>query len=324
LVFDRGGVVELSSLISSFKEEGFVNIGSAPLSSEELDELIQLSMSVASRLSSDHPHVTKIGNLAEVVQCLPQHHPRISELLDSIFLNPDLQLVLKSVLGPDYKIWQINFRRAMPGDRGLYLHQDPFGEVNLIILASESSNSAGATIFLPGSHLAQKTMKEFKIEIPPYLLMKIRDLFTPLIGKVGDIALFFNRTWHGRYSNDSKNSHDCIMVSFYPAGVFLTEGEGYSNWSTEFLSKIEGTELSRLIDPSIGTEKQKDGRFKILSRVAGDDDIPYTLSIETPRGQQQRSESFKLRVTILFIKMFMGVLRPIMPLARRIRLMLGK
>jgi putative 2OG-Fe(II) oxygenase len=316
--------MELSSLINSFKEKGFVNIGSAPLSSKELDELVQLSVGVAKRLNSDHPHFTKIGSLAEVVQCLPQHHPRISELLDSIFVNPDIQLVLRSVLGPDYKIWQINFRRAMPGDRGLYLHQDPKGELNLVILASEGSDGAGSTIFLPGSHLVQKTMQDWKIEIPPYLLMKISDLFTPLKGKVGDIAFFFNRTWHGRHSNNSDNSHDCILVSFYPAGVSYGWEEGYGAWSAEFLSKVEGTEIGRLIDPSIGTEKQEDGHFKILSQSTTNPDMPYALAIETPQGHQPSLGNFKLRAAILFIQVIMVILRPLMFLARRLRVMLDK
>ena len=100
------------ALIKNLKSQGFVNFGPAPLSSQGLDELIQLSMDVAIRLSPEHPHRANIGNFAGTVQCLPQHHPRIAELLNSVFLNPDIQLVLKSVLGPDYKIWQINFNKS--------------------------------------------------------------------------------------------------------------------------------------------------------------------------------------------------------------------
>jgi non-haem Fe2+, alpha-ketoglutarate-dependent halogenase len=314
-----------SSLINNLKSKGFVNFGRAPLSSQELGELIQLSKDTAERLSSDHPHLSKsCGSLSLILTCLPQHNPRIAVLLNSVFSNPDIQLVLKSVLGSDYKIWQINFRRAMPGDRGLYLHQDSFGEFGFVILASEGGDGEGATIFLPGSHLVKKTVKDWKIEIPPYLLMKIRNLFTPLTGKVGDIAFFFNRTWHGRFSNNSNNSHDCIMMSFFPAGASLSEGEGYSKWSAEFLSQVEGTELGRLINPSIGTEKQKDSRFKILSSGEGDVDTPYTLAIETSQGKQARLDNLKLKATIFFIKVIMWLLGPIIPLARRLRVMLGK
>lgn len=315
----------LSPLINNLKSEGFVNFGRAPLSSHELDELIQLSRDVADSLSSDHPgriSVEKSG--VGIVQSLPQHHHRIAKLLDLIFINPDIQLALKSVLGPDYKIWQINFRRAMPGDRGLYLHQDSLGEFGLVILASESNDGEGATIFLPGSHLVPRTMKDWKIEMPPYLLMKIRNLFTSLTGQVGDIAFFFNRTWHGRCSNASNNSNDCIMMSFYPAGAYLAGDDGYGDWSAEFLSKIEGTELGRLIDPSIGTEKQEDGRFKILSSDTANVDIPYALAIETPQGQQPCLGSFKVRATIFFIQVVMRILRPAMPLAHWLRVILGK
>jgi non-haem Fe2+, alpha-ketoglutarate-dependent halogenase len=316
--------VAVRALIKNLKSKGFVNFGPAPLSSQDLDELIQLSMDVAIRLSPEHPHRANVGNFAATVQCLPQHHPRIAELLNSVFLNPDIQLVLKSVLGPDYKIWQINFRRAMPGDRGLYLHQDSLGEFGLVILASEKSGDEGATMFLSGSHRIQKTMKDWKIEMPPYLLMKISSFFTPLTGKIGDVAFFFNRTWHGRYSNASNHSHDCIMVSFYPAGASYAGGKGYGDWSSEFLSEVEGTELGRLINPSIGTEKQEDGHFKILSQGAANPDTPYALAIETPQGYQPSLGNFKLRATILLIQLVMGILRPIIPLARWLRVMLGR
>jgi non-haem Fe2+, alpha-ketoglutarate-dependent halogenase len=315
--------VALSSLINSLKSEGFVSFGRAPLSSQETDELIQLSRDTVDRLSPDHPHFSSCGSLTLALKCLPQHHPRIAELLDSVFSNPDIQSVLKSVLGSGYKIWQINFRRAMPGDRGLYLHQDSLGEFGLVILASEGSDGEGATIFLPGSHLVQKTMKDWKIEIPPYLLMKIRNLFTPLIGKVGDVAFFFHRTWHGRYSNASNSPHDCIMMSFFPPGASFRV-EGYGDWSAEFLADVEGTELGRLIDLSIGTEKQENGSFKVLSQGAANADMPYALAIETPQGRQPRLDDFKLQTTILFIRVVMAILRPIMPLARWFRVILSK
>jgi non-haem Fe2+, alpha-ketoglutarate-dependent halogenase len=317
--------VALSSLINILKSKGFVNFGRAPLSSQEIDELIHLSRDVADTLSSDHPDrlsVEKSG--VGIVQSLPQHNHRIAELLNLLFSNPDIQLALNSVLGSDYKIWQINFRRAMPGDRGLYLHQDSPGEFGLVILASESKVGEGATIFLPGSHLVPKTMKDWKIEMPPYLLMKIRNLFTPLTGQVGDIALFFNRTWHGRCSNSSNSSNDCIMMSFYPAGAYLAGDDGYGGWSAEFLSEVEGTELGRLINPSIGTEQQEDGRFKILPKDISNVEIPYALAIEKSQVQEPYLDNFKLRATIFLIQMIIGILRPVMPLAHWLRVTLGK
>ena len=107
--YDARYVVVLSSLINGLKLKGFVNFGRAPLSSQEIDELIQLSRDTVERLSPDHPDLSKVGSLAVALQLLPQHHLRIAELLDSVFSNPDIQSVLKSVLGPDYKIWQINY-----------------------------------------------------------------------------------------------------------------------------------------------------------------------------------------------------------------------
>jgi non-haem Fe2+, alpha-ketoglutarate-dependent halogenase len=313
--------MDLSALVDSLKVNGFVSIGRLPLNSQERDELIKLSVDVSEGLSPDHPDyfaVEKHGFAG--VRSLPQHHPRVAELLNLIFSAPHIQSVLKSVLGADYKIWQLNFRRSMPGDKGLCLHQDSSGEFGMSILLSKSKKGEGATVFLPGSHLVPTTMKEWKMEVPPSLLMKMRDLYSPLTGEVGDVAFFFNRTWHGRFSNTSKNSQDCILVSFFPAGKTL----GYENcgeWSPKFLSEIQGTELARLIDPSIGTEKLDNGRFKILSSGNADDnvDLPYLLAIETPQGPQQGLDNFNLKAKILLMRMVWGIIRLVLPLYRLIK-----
>jgi non-haem Fe2+, alpha-ketoglutarate-dependent halogenase len=317
--------MDLNALVDNLKLNGFVNIGPLPLNSQERDELIKLTMDVSEGMSPDHPdYLAEEKHGFAGVRCLPQHHPRVAELLNLIFSDPHIQSVLKSVLGPDYKIWQLNFRRSMPGDKGLCLHQDAPGEFAMGILHSRSEKGEGATVFLPGSHLVPTTMKEWKLEVPPGLLMKMRDLCSPLTGEAGDVAFFFNRTWHGRFSNTSNNSNDCILLSFFPAGTTL----GYENcgeWSPKFLSEIQGTELARLIDPSIGTEKLDNGHFKILSSGNADDnvDLPYLLSIETPQGQKQGLTNFNLKAKILFMRMVWGIIKLVLPLYRLIKKMTG-
>ena len=108
------------------------------------------------------------------------------------------------------------------------------------------------------------------------------------------------------------------------AGAEQLENDGYGSWSTEFLSEIEGTELSRLIDLSIGTEQQEDGRFKILPKDASNVEIPYALAIEKSQAQKPYLGNFKLRATIFLIQMIIGILRPVMPLAHWLRVKLGK
>ena len=50
---------------------------------------------------------------------------------------------LEEVLGQNYKILAINFRRSMAGDPGLGLHQDGPGEVNMCICLDNNPNGDG-------------------------------------------------------------------------------------------------------------------------------------------------------------------------------------
>ena len=113
------------------------------------------------------------------------------------------------------------------------------------------------------------------------------------------------------------------MVSFFPPETSIVV-KGYVNWSAEFLSDLEGTELGRLIDLSIETEKQEDGSFKVLSQGTANADLPYALAIETPQVHQPCLDGIKLQSKILFIRVVMGILKPIIPIARWLRLILGR
>ena len=312
--------------IDELKQKGFVNVGSSFLSQMEINELCVLSKKIFEEISPHHPDFIPDHSGVNGVMRLPQHHPRIAELLDHLVANASFKLTLEASLGSDYKIWQVNMRRSSPRDKGLYLHQDAQGEMGVCILLSDNMNGSGATVFLPSSHLVPKRMKVWRVEAPAPLLKLLRYLFTPLSGKAGDIGFFFNRTWHGRFPNQSANFYDVIFISFFPAGHCLGY-EGYGDWSAEFLSAIRGTELGRLIDPSIGTERQSDGLFKILStKNKSMTDLPYAFAIETYQGRQHRLNNYKLRATIIFLRAIMGLGRPFARLFRKVigYLALGK
>jgi len=304
--------------IDELKRQGFVNLGSSFLSEIEINELCTLSKKIFEETSSGHPDYLPAKSGARGVRRLPQHHPRLVELLDQVFTNGAIKQTLATLLGQDYKIWQVNMRQSSPGDRGLYLHQDAPGEVGVIILLSDNINGCGATALLPGSHLVPKRMRDFRVEIPPLLLIFLRFLFAPLTGKAGDVCFFFHRTWHGRFSNQSPNARDAIFISFFPAGHCLGYEE-CGDWSAEFLSGIHGTELGRLIDPSIGTERQVDGSYKILcTENLIKTTLPYAFAIEAYENEQYRLSNFKLSVSIIVLRLIMGVARPFARLFRKI------
>lgn len=303
--------------IDELKRQGFVNLGPSLLSETEINELCTLSKNTFEETSQDHPDYLPAESGARGIRRLPQHHPRIAELLDQVVTNSTFKRTLENLLGSGYKISQVNMRESSPGDRGLYLHQDAPGEFGVIILLSDNANGCGATALLPCSHLVPRRIKDFRVEIPPSLLMFLRFLFTPLTGNAGDVCFFFHRIWHGRFSNQSSNAYDAIFISFFPAGHCLGYEE-CGDWSSEFLSAIRGTELGRLIDPSVGTEPQSDGSYKILSSEnITKTTLPYVLGIEVYQGAQHRLNNFKLSVSIIVLRLIMGIARPSAHLFRK-------
>lgn len=309
--------------IDELKQRGFANFGSFALSQSEVRELVALTDNVLEGIGPEHPDFIRVESGAGGVMRLPQHHPRIAELLDRVLVNATVKSILLSLLGADYKIWQVNLRRSSPGDDGLYLHQDALGETGLCLMLTDNQDGSGATVFLPGSHVLPKRMKEWRIETPPFLIMRLRRLFAPMAGKAGDIGVFFNRTWHGRFSNRSSQIHNVVFISFFPAGHCLGY-EGYGDWSAEFLASVQGSELGRLIDPSIGTERQTDGRYKILpTGDATKPDLPYVLAIETDQGQQHRKDEMGLGVSIILLQLGSVVRRVVGPCARVFRKVRG-
>ena len=309
-------------MLQTLKKKGFASAGQLALARAEVDELASLSNQAfatvreASADGEKHPDYLPPTSGVEGLLRIPQQHPRIAQLLDKVVSDDKVRAVLDDVLGPDYKIWQANFRRSIPGDRGLYLHQDSRGETNLCILLSSNPSGAGATVFLPGSHLVNMRMKEWRIEVPPLLLRWLSFLFTPLTGAVGDIAFFFNRTWHGRARNQLAHSFDVILISFFPAGAAFGF-KGYGEWGPEFLTSLQGTRLGALIDPAIGTRQRSDGLYEILpSGKASSQELVFSLAIDDGQIPRAGAGGVNLILTIAILRSVFAVGRPFWHLVR--------
>ena len=306
-------------MIKNLKKNGFVNAGRLLLSNTEVNELANLSRYVfdsvrdVSCLGPKHPDYIGVITGVEGVMRLPQLNSRIAEILDKVVSDDEVQTLLKDVLGYNYKIWQINYRRSSAGDQGLNLHQDSFGETSLCIMLGDNPSGNGATVFLAGSHLVSTRMEKWKIEVPPFLLRYLDPLFIKLKGKAGDISFFFNRTWHGRSHNSTHLIFDVILVSFFPCGGTFGY-EGYGEWSAEFLKDIGDTRLGILINPDIGTDKLEDGRYKV-SNLSMTNVIPFAIDIEKRKIPKLQWSQYKMNLTILLLR-FIFLFRPIVRLIR--------
>jgi non-heme Fe2+,alpha-ketoglutarate-dependent halogenase len=306
--------MDMNPVLNFMKTAGFAKAGQIALTAQEVAELKALAERAFASVRSGgggadkHPDYIPPKSGVEGVMRIPQQHPRIAALLDKLVCDPDVRTVLEGALGPVYKIWQANFRRSVPGDLGLNLHQDGYGETNICILLTTNETGSGATVFAPGSHLVPQTLKQWRSEAPPFVVNRLKFLFTSATGVLGDVAFFFNRTWHARLANPSSQPYDVILISFFPANAAFGF-DGYGEWSPDFLASIRGTRLGELIDPAVGAELQANGLYKVLGQTGGGE--PFALAIEKGMVPRNGAGGFNLLLTTVLMRVIVGWIRPI-------------
>ncbi len=243
----------IDSTVISLKKYGFAKSATKILSSSEAVELSQL----INELFKDESVIDRKSANASVIVNLPGMNPRLDWLLEKIVSHDGVRSVLAQVLGDNYKVWQVNARRSEIGDKGLWLHQDAPGETNLAVFLSDNMSGAGATAFLAMSH----RLPRWASRISWSSIRLAAPWLTPLKGKLGESAFFFNRTWHARLKNNSSQVQDVILMSFFPQGGVFTP----CKQSQERLESWDGWELGRLLDLSKGTRLLEDGRVQVVS-----------------------------------------------------------
>lgn len=233
----------MQSKIKKFKARGHINLGSSFLETKEMAELCQITKQIYNSIPKEHPDSIKDkAGIVEGVLNLPLHNIRIGEIINNIVSQPSFNEFQKEILGTNCKIWDISFRRSKPGNTGLYLHQDGVGQVNMAITLDDNLEGLGATAVLSGSHLVPQSINQLKVEVPPAIVKLFSAFLAPLSGKVGDIVVFSNRIWHGRFENKSKTEHDVIFIGFFPDGYLYGKP-----WPQDLIKAFEGTTLGQLL-----------------------------------------------------------------------------
>lgn len=232
--------MDIRSHIEEFKRQGFVDMGTSLLSSEEVNKLSELIKNEFETISKSPPDYQDTGMVC--ILNLLEHIPYAGVVLNKVVSNPLVKEFLEEMLGRDYKIWDVSARRAPSGDRGLYLHQDGVGQVNMFISLDDNLKGEGASVLLPSSHLIKTSMKKWKVEVPSFLLNLFPSMCARLSGLRGGVSIFSNRTWHGRSRNSSSCHHDIFGIGFFPAGYRYGTGI-----SAELISTYSGTELGGLL-----------------------------------------------------------------------------
>lgn len=295
----------MKSELSLFKKNGFINLGQI-LPEADVDELAKLCKNLY--LNFDKNSQSFFEGSMDGCNDLLNHNPDIAPFLSDIISNIKISQYLDAVLGEEFKILDIAFRRSKPGDKGLYLHQDGVGQVNMVIGLDDNPMADGATAFLAGSHLIEKSIQNLKLELPAVLLNLFRVIFTPLKCKKGDVCFFSNRVWHGRFSNKSRITHDILLVGFFPRGYSY-----YSkSWPDSTIQSIAPMPLANFLGShadyansisSSSCESRENGKFYVNKKHA------YSMDIENHKYLSQFKKSFKLVFSISLIFLLIRISR---------------
>ncbi|TGL98085.1 putative 2OG-Fe(II) oxygenase [Leptospira barantonii] len=256
-----------NQIIDNIKTDGYSPGDSNVLSESEHLELEQIIDRLFHDSSSEKDHSSN----APVLLSLVGVDARLDFLLNRILTHKSIADTIHGILGDNYKIWEISARYSLPGDNGLGLHQDAWGQMNLAFALNDQSSKEGSTSFLKGSHLLPRWSNFISWAKPG-----IANLFTkPLTLTKSDFAFFINKTWHSRRKNRGTKTKKILLFGFFP------NGGKYKPLYRDQLGKIDPSckELIRRLTLDEGVTRL-DSDFVQVTASNTTAPIPYSARIE--------------------------------------------
>ncbi|EKT85635.1 putative 2OG-Fe(II) oxygenase [Leptospira santarosai] len=278
-------IVQDAQIINRIKIDGY-SVGRSRILTEnkhrELEQIIDCLFEDSS-IGKDY------SSNAPVVLTLAGVDARLDLLLEEILTHEAIVNILNEVVGKDYKIWELSARYSLPGDSGLGLHQDAWGQVNLAFAINDQQNIEGTTSFFRGTHLLPRWAKYISWARPD-----IANLFTsPLTLAGSDYAFFINKTWHSRRKNRGTEIKKVLLFGFYPNGA------RYRPLYKDYIRKINPScqELIRGLNVEEGVRNIDSGWVQVVSR-RNPNSIPYSAWIEN-------NLVLNWRTTFVYLKLFL-------------------
>lgn len=304
--------------------DGFVNFGDIFSKNIEVQKLIFESKKLLDNailnkenlknieVSQNDFNDNSIGEGSYALKRIDQHNKEISKILQKIFDNFQLNEILEKYLGENFKVHQISVRKSSEDDKGLGIHQDGPGQMNLVILLDDNKDIYGSTVFLKKSHLINARAEKLKLLTPPFFLKLYKFCLSYISGKSGDVCLFINRTWHGRYPANGKKSKYLILISLHAEGTEY--GSEYDDWyDDDYLESLPDSKFKDRINHKIGTKKISDKIFLINNKSSK----IISLSFEDPKKNKIGNISL---LNLFYIITIISIVYP----ARFIKRCLGK
>ncbi|AOP33673.1 phytanoyl-CoA dioxygenase [Leptospira tipperaryensis] len=256
-----------NQVVKKIKKNGYSSGDSLILTESQHQELER----IIDRLFEDSSAKIDHSSNAPVLLSLIGVDPRLDILLEEILTHESVKSVLSGILGDDYKIWEISARYSEPGDNGLGLHQDAWGQMNLAFALNNQRSSEGSTSFLNGSHVLPRWANFISWARP-----SVANLFTvPLTLSDSDYAFFINKTWHSRRKNRGSAVKKILLFGFFP------NGGKYKPLYQDVIQKINPScnELIHRLNLDEGILKLDEGFVKVVSKT-NPESVPYSAEIE--------------------------------------------
>lgn len=179
-----------------------------------LEEIWEVEGDKAGEENYIEPGVRRLANLANK-----------GEIFRGIYAHPQVLEVVEAVIGPNMRASMVNARDVPPhtgvrmpfhmdSDHGRVRDENGYNAATAIWMLDTFTVANGATAFVPGSHLLEKSPKEVLADLnaihPDEIIIE---------GRPGDVLVFNGHCWHAGRPNETDQHRRAILVHYLRADV---------------------------------------------------------------------------------------------------------
>jgi ectoine hydroxylase-related dioxygenase (phytanoyl-CoA dioxygenase family) len=179
-----------------------------------LEELWVLEGDQAGEENYIEPGVRRLANLANK-----------GNIFRQVYAHPQVLEVVEAVMGPNIRASMVNARDVPPltgvrmpfhmdSDKGRVRDEKGYSAATAIWMLDEFTVENGATAFVPGSHLFDKSPKHVLAD-----LNASHPDETIIEGQPGDVLVFNGHCWHAGRPNQTNSHRRGILVHYLRADV---------------------------------------------------------------------------------------------------------
>ena len=150
-----------------------------------------------------------------------------SKLIDTfmkrLFNYEHFEEICSTLVGKNFKIPVFCYRVLNPEAESLILHQDNFFQLTFQIPLHDIKKNDHSTCFVEGSHLSRFSLLDKMFGGLDKYLPKLfwKYCYKKYTAEIGDLSIFFNKTYHGTEINKNQNSSKSIFIAVNAEGGYF-------------------------------------------------------------------------------------------------------